>query len=643
MATKNGLRVVRGNGFGIKINVRALRPDGTEILDFDLGAATEVVALITQNSVQSPTPFERDGNSMIITFDGHQPVGYYGLDVSGMYEGERWRFCTPVLFEIVANNNQANIPEGCIIYDDNYIIGANITLYTMGPQADWDETDPTKQSYIKNKPDLTVYATNEALQSERQARIDDVYAEETRAKAVERTIANYIAEINGKIPAAATPQNQLADKKYVDDGLTTKQDAIDDLQNIRSGATAGSTAVQPEALNEYLPKSGGKMSGDIDLNDQAVLVRATGGNKRNGIKYIPRAQFGNDASKEGVYVGNANMHTFIETFTQDKAVKRKTGNNWYSILDEGNSKTINGSSLFSESGGNIEVYQKPAGGIPASDIADGVIPDVSNYGVLSQTQTWSGTTDTGYTYAMSNIVRGDIAKTEIDKYTLLGATFNSTTGYFELNGITDLSLEEIRLAYHITYELNGQWTGFVSALPLRTTFPLVNGMTVNGGAINLKRNITSHFYYFAPKGTEVLRVAQDNTKQITLSSASNYIFYVYTSQLREVIGCISVYNCGNSVTNSTYFFRNCPMLETIRLVDLRTSWNAETLRRLSVASVAYAVEHAANGTTAITITLHELVYNNCQADTTEYEYNSTTYTGIIALATAKNITIAQAS
>ena len=51
------------------------------------------------------------------------------------------------------------------------------------------------------------------------------------------------------------------------------------------------------------------------------------------------------------------------------------------------------------------------------------------------------------------------------------------------------------------------------------------------------------------------------------------------------------------------------------------------------------VENASN-TSAITITLHATAYARCQADTTEYTYSGQTYTGIIALANAKNITIA---
>ena len=53
------------------------------------------------------------------------------------------------------------------------------------------------------------------------------------------------------------------------------------------------------------------------------------------------------------------------------------------------------------------------------------------------------------------------------------------------------------------------------------------------------------------------------------------------------------------------------------------------------------VENAVN-TSAITITLHATAYARCQADTTEYTYQGNTYTGILALATAHNISIASA-
>ena len=45
---------------------------------------------------------------------------------------------------------------------------------------------------------------------------------------------------------------------------TSKQDTIEDLETIRAGASAGATAVQPSALNNYLLLSGGAITGNIE-------------------------------------------------------------------------------------------------------------------------------------------------------------------------------------------------------------------------------------------------------------------------------------------------------------------------------------------------------------------------------------------
>ena len=91
-------------------------------------------------------------------------------------------------------------------------------------------------------------------------------------------IQSAISVIEGLIPSAASSQNQLADKNYVDthssdidvddalsttsenpvqnkvvtDALNGKQATISDLSTIRSGAAAGATAVQPATMNTAL-------------------------------------------------------------------------------------------------------------------------------------------------------------------------------------------------------------------------------------------------------------------------------------------------------------------------------------------------------------------------------------------------------
>jgi hypothetical protein len=76
-------------------------------------------------------------------------------------------------------------------------------------QSDWTEADDSKMSFIKHKPDLSLYVTDSELET-----ILEGYATTT---------------------ALST-------------GLASKQDTISDLSDIRAGASLGSTAVQPGDL-----------------------------------------------------------------------------------------------------------------------------------------------------------------------------------------------------------------------------------------------------------------------------------------------------------------------------------------------------------------------------------------------------------
>lgn len=72
-------------------------------------------------------------------------------------------------------------------------------------QADWTENDPSKLSYIRHRPDLSLYVTDSELDT---------------------ILSGYVTA--GDLQA----------------GLSTKQDVINDLDQIRSGSAAGATAVQ---------------------------------------------------------------------------------------------------------------------------------------------------------------------------------------------------------------------------------------------------------------------------------------------------------------------------------------------------------------------------------------------------------------
>ena len=100
--------------------------------------------------------------------------------------------------------------------------------------------------------------------------------------------------------------------------------------------------VQNWTLQAYMPLAGGAMTGNINMADHELQVRAN----RNGIKYV-------DAST-GVLVGNGNMNMTIQSGNAD--LKHRKGTVNYAILDRSNTKTINGHDLYGT--GNIHILQK---------------------------------------------------------------------------------------------------------------------------------------------------------------------------------------------------------------------------------------------------------------------------------------------
>ena len=74
------------------------------------------------------------------------------------------------------------------------------------------------------------------------------------------TLENSVAENTANIQINASNISALQ---------TSKQDVIEDLETIRAGASSGATAVQPSVLNNYLPLSGGSITGNLMVNSNS--------------------------------------------------------------------------------------------------------------------------------------------------------------------------------------------------------------------------------------------------------------------------------------------------------------------------------------------------------------------------------------
>jgi len=201
------------------------------------------------------------------------------------------------------------------------------------------------------------------------------------------------------------------------------------------------------------------------------------------------------------------------------------------------------------------------------------------------------------------------------------------TGYFELNGLTDISYEEMTTIYY-------------RAIDSPTSF------TVEGIIREQRTNIVKAFWGANSSINSSASFANGTSAEVILLSpfftyALRFVayssFFVNAIKLKKVLNAIQI--TGGNATNT--IFSNCYSLEDVQLYKVERNTNIGQSPNLTLESVVYMVENAAN-TGAITITLHATAYARCQSDTTEYTYNSQTYTGILALATAHNITIASA-
>lgn len=237
---------------------------------------------------------------------------------------------------------------------------------------------------------------------------------------------------------------------------------------------------------------------------------------------------------------------------------------------------------------------------------------------------------------MSNLVYGDIPRANIELYEAAGATFNATTGYFELNGLTDISYEEMAAIYKYATTYYHSLENRFREAPIRTNLPEAWEGKVNPNNMYANASVTTMFYL---SKVEVAHVFPPKDGTIGYFAPTTLIDFVrYTSYIKTIDGVIDV---TSRTTIPASFLHSAFSLENVQLFGLKANLTIPSSPRLSTASVAYMINNEA-ATSAITITLHATAYARCQADTTEYTYSGQTYTGIIAYATAKNITIASA-
>lgn len=190
------LRIVDGNTFATSHLIKAVDAQGQEIQDFDLQVCTDIKVYYEYKGNYFPVYlWSIDDQRLNIVWKGpSMRLGIYNLYIKGKFHETDWRIADWYTFEIVKYNKDAYIPDDVTILNGTYFVGADFALITL----------------INGGGGGTPSSTMPLMDGVAQVGEENAYAR--------------------------------GDHRHPSD--TNKQDLIDDLAEIRSGAAAGQTAYQ---------------------------------------------------------------------------------------------------------------------------------------------------------------------------------------------------------------------------------------------------------------------------------------------------------------------------------------------------------------------------------------------------------------
>lgn len=210
-------------------------------------------------------------------------------------------------------------------------------------------------------------------------------------------------------------------------------------------------------------------------------------------------------------------------------------------------------------------------------------------------------------------------------YISAGAVYNETTGFYELNGLTDITEAQMRTIYiqtHGVQRMHDRSCVLEGATTIRTNLPFRNNF-----GIGLDGRFRSTFLQCS--SLEVACVAS-----FVVYAANVSHMFESCSKLKKVIGVLDVRNITDSIY-VTRIFLDCELLEYVRIANLKVNISFAQSPLLSLESLQYLINNATN-TSAITVTVHADVYAKIQDE------SNTDWHALLALAQEKQITFATA-
>ena len=340
------IKSVEGNPLNINVVMTAVEHSMlngeivTETVDFYPDTTKPVRAYLdctTARKQYCPTT-SVDGNIVYLSCD-NATAGVYTLTVTCTdTNGKARRYKSDACIEVYDLTSAAEI-AGTF---DEQTYEMNGVFYTFGGggatvQSDWDESNPESPAYIQNKPDLSIYATNEEL-ADVEAQIPNV-----PSWALQPQKPTYTAAEVG-----AVPTTRKVNSKALNQDITLNasdvgaQGVISDLDAIRSGAQKGETAYQKPSAG--IPKTDLASAVQTSLNKaDTALQDADLSGIENDIDTIeakiPSAASANNQLADKAFVNSSiatNTATFKGTFNSLAELQAVTGatNNDYGFVIE---------------------------------------------------------------------------------------------------------------------------------------------------------------------------------------------------------------------------------------------------------------------------------------------------------------------
>lgn len=219
--------------------------------------------------------------------------------------------------------------------------------------------------------------------------------------------------------------------------------------------------------------------------------------------------------------------------------------------------------------------------------------------------------------------------------------YNVETGYFELNGLTDITYDEALSIYRAGSINQTNCSYQYSNLKIRTNLPCVT-LYPNAASSAISETIGENI--LENSNVQILNVTlPKEVISISAGTSSSGVKLISSDKLIKIMGRLSLSKIDDSASNKNRLFGPCNNLEEVYMYLLRFTVNLSTLPKLGYVSIKYLVDNvhpslAKNPTVVVSLEHYQALTGNAT-----YPFNGGTqqeWTQLLQDATEKQVTFA---